>query len=284
MQKLDKHVYSIDEIVIGGDLSSLLYAFYTDRKIVFVNPQKPFLFDEIRSDAFPGLQPSHTGKIPSVQAWEYLVFILGLNGQIIGSDLNRSIRIQEDVLKISTEFSRLTRIKFKKLFIFDPEQVNGLPSPISAVRKKHDVYDWFNVKHGSVHVNSFISTSDDHINKIWFYKSDRLPRYDYKDCVVLSKLTDEQINEFDYSETVTRIKMENIYKELGIHIKPELDHAGREIKENIKYTFDTHEQFEFFDLTPEELIDKIKLTRESKYVKLFPHGRYYSYSIEADRL
>lgn len=282
--RLDRHTYTIDEIVVGGSLSSLLFAFYTDRKVVFIEPQKPFMFDEIEATAIPGINKKLAPKIPAVQVWEHLLFTMSLNGQIIGSDLNQSIRVQDDILKVTTQHSRLTRIRFKKLFVFEPEEITGLPAPTKIVRGKHHVYDWFNVYHGASHAKTIISTNDDFMNKIWFYTSARAIKNEHKDCVSLSILTDEEIKNFDYSETVTRIKIESILKELKINKNPEVEHADREIYENISYTFAPDEKFEFLDLTPEQIIATIEPKRKHKHAIFFPHGRNRTARIEANRL
>jgi hypothetical protein len=283
--RLDKHIYEIDEIIVGGSLSSLLYAFYTNKKVLFTQAQKPFLFEEIDVSKIPNVKTMFTNRIPSIQLWEHLLFALSLNGQIIGSNLNKSIRIQDDILKITTEFSRLTRIKFNKLVIFEPEMIEGIPSPISTTRGKHQVYDWFNVHRGALHTKTVVNTSEDYVNKIWFYSSERdSTKKEVRDCVVMSLLTDEQISSFDYSETITRIRMESLFKELGIDKHPLLEHADREIYENIKRVYEPHDRFQFLDLTPGEIVDIMEPKQVHKYGVFFPHGRYSTNSIEAYRL
>lgn len=283
--RLDKHTYEIDEIVVGGNLSSLLFAFYTDRKVVFTEAQKPFLFDEIDVAKIPNIKTSFTTRIPSIQLWEHLLFSLSLNGQIIGSDLNKSIRVQDDTLKITTEFSRLTRIKFNKLFVFEPQMIEGAPEPIKITKNKHQVYDWFNVHRGTLHTKTTVSTSEDYVNKVWFYSSERNNiKKEVRDCVAMSYLTDEQLASFDYSETITRIRMESLFKELGIHSNPNLEHADREIYENIERVYEPHDSFQFLDLTPQEIVDKMEPKQAHKYGSFFPLGRYNTNSIEAYRL
>ena len=92
-QKLDRHLYKIDKIVVGSCLSSALYCLQNNVPMVFIEEQKPFLFDDIDLHLSPW-SPIHGSMMPQVHLWEQLMFYLGLRGNIFGTDLCRSIRLE----------------------------------------------------------------------------------------------------------------------------------------------------------------------------------------------
>lgn len=284
MSRLDRHIYKTSEVVIGGCLATFLFAYYTGKKVAFVEAQPPFLFDEVAGNAIPGIEPNFGHTFPAVQVWEYLLFALGMNGQIIGSDLNRSIRVDDGMLKITTEYSRMTRVEFEKLWVFDPRQVKGLPPARKIKKNLNRVIDWVNVKQGSNHTHTFHQNEDKFMNKVWWYNSPRFDNSNLKDCVVESYLTDEQVRDFDYSETIVRMALEELYKDKEITKYPRLDHAERVIIEDIDYVFDAQENVEHVKPDADYIIDQWKSEEVSPYVKFFPSSRYSSGRITADRV
>ena len=54
----------------------------------------------------------------------------------------------------------------------------------------------------------FIETEDDFVEAIWFYSSDRIDgNSPVRDACAVSRLTTEQLSNFDYSETMARFKI-----------------------------------------------------------------------------
>ncbi len=272
--RADKHKYHFEEIVVGGDLPSLLYCYYTGKKALFTKSSPPFMFDEVPGDIIPGVSPEHGNTFPAIRVWEYLIFVLGLNGQIIGSGLNRSIRRIKNELKITTEFSRLTRIRFDKLIVMDPADISGIPLPRKKVKAKSTVYDWFNVRRGTTHPYTHKEWDRDFMKEVWWYNSKRFMSHGDKDCVFLSELDDKQLKKFDYSETALRILGEDLFKELGINDYPILEHAGREIKQNITYKYDEHDLVQYVAPDLDYIIKYHKPEEPSKYVQFFPPSRH----------
>ena len=263
MDKLDKHIYQIDKVVIGGCLSSLLYAFYNNASVIFTETTKPFMFDDVDLRGIKHFTPSNGVKIPQVELWEGIMFNLGLNGKLPTSDLARVIRLEKDnTLKITTEHSRMARIKFKELIIFDPAQISGLPAPLKKKEGRHTVIDWFNAKKGARHTKNHMSFGGLFLQEVWFYAGVRTPNPTYRDCITRSLLTRKQITDFDYSETVARIKLEEIFKELGFTATTKLEHAGRDIYWNIKRTYPDMDNIKVISHSPE----KILLDNVDKYL------------------
>jgi hypothetical protein len=62
-----------------------------------------------------------------------------------------------------------------------------------------------------------IQTEDDFVNKIKLFKTPRIDGNNrYMDLLCESFLTEEQLNNFDYSDTMVRLKTEHMLQEKGI--------------------------------------------------------------------
>tara|TARA_R110000824_G_scaffold286146_1_gene474302 strand:- start:2073 stop:2891 length:819 start_codon:yes stop_codon:yes gene_type:complete len=266
----------MSEIVIGSCLSSLVFAFKYNLPILFKQINKPFMFDDVYVEDPSFLDFGRGSKIPAVFLWEKLMLYHGFYGNIIAPDLARSIRVEEDKLKVTTEFSRLVRINFDKLHIFDPKQLEGIPIPTRSTEGIHTVIDWFNVKKGAKHNKTYIKYDQSFLNEIWFYSSVRVPNPTYKDCVVKSLLTSNQIKDHDHSEVICRLQLQKVFKELNITERPRLEHAGRDIYWSYNEEYLETDRLKF----KKNHIDRITFNTPNthkgsinKYVKLFSSGR-----------
>lgn len=280
--RLDKHVYTIPEIVVGSCLSSLVFAFKHDLPILFKQVNKPFMFDDVYVEDPEFLDFGRGNKIPAVFLWEKLMLYHGFYGNVVAPDLARSIRVEDGTLKVTTEFSRLARIKFDKLYIYDPAQLEGIAPPTKTTEGLHTVVDWFNVKKGAKHNKTYLIYNQKFLNQIWFYSSVRVPNPTYKDCVVKSLLTSEQIKDHDYSEVICRLQLQKVFKELDIIKSPRLEHAGRDIYWNYSEEYLDTDRLKF----KKKQIDRITFNTPSthkgsinKYVKLFSPSRNHTSSI-----
>jgi hypothetical protein len=229
MRELEKHIYFHDTVVIGGNLPAFLYAYTNSLPIVFVDGKPPFEFDEVDSLDFEGLGLQYSynenrlyserygGKEKRhLRLWERIGFLLGVAGLMPVSSYAESIRIQDNQLKIATERQRTTKINFNKLVIFDDEKVSGLTATTKQEKGKNRVIDWFNVRSGCNHSIDHLVDGDDFINKVIFYPTQRAENKNFKDLYAESYLTDEQLADFDYSETMARFKILKMMKAAGM--------------------------------------------------------------------
>ena len=229
MREFEKHVYCYDTVVIGGNLPAFIYAYTNSLPIVFVDGKPPFEFDEIDDLDFEalGLQYSYNkgrkyserygGKEKRhLRLWERIGFLLGVAGLMPVSSYAESIRIQDNQLRIATERQRTTKINFNKLVIFDDEKVSGLTATTKQEKGKNRVIDWFNVRSGCNHSVVHLVDADDFINKVIFYPTKRSENRKLKDLYAESYLTDEQLTDFDYSETMARFKILKMMKTAGM--------------------------------------------------------------------
>ena len=231
MSDLSHHVYEVDELVIGNSLEAVSYSYLNQKHLVLNNINKPYFFEFFKKDCclnkyslrsseyklktLNGFKFFGTSKL---EVWERLVFYLSISGLIPVADKVYSIRIENDnLLKITTQNSRVIRIKFDKLRILDTENITGVES-IEEMRYFKAV-DWINVRSGMKHQYDYIETEDDFVKEVYFYPSHRMgsgENDDRKDLVAISYLTKEQLDDFNYSDTYVRFKVLNLMKEAGI--------------------------------------------------------------------
>jgi len=229
MRELEKHVYFYDTVVIGGNLPAFLYAYTNSLPIIFVDAVPPFEFDEVDDLDFEGLglrysynenrvySTRYGGKEKMhLRLWERIGFLLGVAGLMPLSSFAESIRIQDNQLKIATERQRTAKVNFNKLVIFDDKNASGLPNIRERKKGKNRVIDWFNVRSGCNHDVDSLTDDNDFVNKIIFYPTKRSENRNLKDLYVESYLTDEQLQDFDYSETMARFKVIKMMKAAGM--------------------------------------------------------------------
>tara|TARA_R110000824_G_scaffold128444_2_gene289287 strand:- start:45 stop:794 length:750 start_codon:yes stop_codon:yes gene_type:complete len=199
------HLYRWSKVVIGNSYRAIKYSFDNNCVILCTDNVAIFPFDTI----------DKTNKEKS--ACE-LLFELSLNGLAPLSDKIETIRLKADnLLHIVTSNARLVKASFEELVIFDCSNVNGIPSMEEENIIGFRVFDWFDVNSGATHEHNIIidEASSGLVNKIYFYESTRTGS-GRKDLVSESFLTREQLNDFEYSDTISRLKTLHMMREKGI--------------------------------------------------------------------
>jgi len=278
-----------DKIVIGATFSSILYAFYNQIPIIFAEGVQTHPFDFYSPDIDLGLlkvDPSlyalkepNNGEIifgtSKQQVSDKLLSLLSLSGLVPFSYLVKSVRIEEDNLRVITTGNKVFNVGYRELLVFDDKKITGLPP---AVENNDDhstpILDWFDINVGNAGDLDYIETGDDFVSQIFFYPTQR---YDVdrsrKDLLSISYLpTREAIHSYQYSDTYARFKILKLMKENGIRgskngknpnypdrsqepfkwISPKITLSEREIlplpmtkykdTKNIKFIYDTPEE------------------------------------------
>lgn len=152
-----------------------------------------------------------------LELWNRIAFVQGLDGLMpLGNNVS-SVRLDEDLLKITTKSSRLLRIKFNHLYLFD-ENIEGLP-PEQTINNQGIIYDYF--KFDSLHdyKNMMIQTEDDFVNQIWI---------EGNQGVVISKTDDILADIPDYA---IRFRVLELAKQYGIQGRQNgIYHYRKELK------------------------------------------------------
>ncbi len=259
-------------IVIGSGLPAVLFAYLNDYTLLSPSHRGPFRFDELPEDV-----DVERVNIPTRNKrviWSTLLFELAMKGlSPYGKDIN-SVRISENNISVTIRESSVIKSKFDNCFIFDPEIVQVQADPIGPYpirQARYRVLDWINVRAGAVHDIDNKETLDDFVNKVYFYKSDRIDgKHNKKDLVAVSYLTEQQISDFNYSDTMVKFKVENLMRQNGIKgaksgVNPgdkpkrysvKVEASYREVMKVSKLRYRDLDNVKFMDLTEKEIIEK----------------------------
>jgi hypothetical protein len=213
---MNGHVYKKKEVVIGGTLSAAAYALKNDAALIFIKPKKYFAFEQVKNEIFHFRKGTSKNEV-----LRSLIFKISLSGNLLVSDKATGIRViqEKNLLKVFIENSRIIKISYDKLKIFDNEGVTGLNFDTNVEVSEYKVYDWFIARSGACHeYEELVDNSSVLAKKVYFYKSSRPFRKDrvLKDLVSESILKKEQLNNFEFSDTMVRIKTSKMMKEKGI--------------------------------------------------------------------
>ena len=161
--KIRNHIYQHDEVVIGGTLEAVLYAFVRNLPIVYNFERTPRFFEfldpkidlsalcvENVTTELKTKSGTKTIGLPKRDIWNRLLWSLSLSGNVLFSDKVSVIRIEEDnTVRVTTNNSRFARIKYEKLTVFDSTLVQNIPNKIlKKADDLYEVYDWMNITNG----------------------------------------------------------------------------------------------------------------------------------------
>ena len=235
-----KQEYYFNKIIIGGSLESLLYSFISDTPILIKDPIVPFeldLIDDSYDLSFLGYDGSR--DIYKSEVWDRLSFLLSMAGIVIFPNIISNIRHENKSFFITTTQKSRIKVKYNQLLDFD-----------KVLDDEVSVYDWFDVRSGSVHRHKVIhDKQSDLVNKLFFYPSRRIGQTKMrKDVVAFSKIKSNELLNYSNSEAYARLKSLKMMKEAGIrgrsngynkkgtqlHYAVKIEHTHREVIKNYK--------------------------------------------------
>jgi hypothetical protein len=198
-------IYQYDRIIIGGSLASLLCGYCYNIPVVYTTPRIPLFFE---ADERLGSKS---------QLWQELSAVMSLSGLLPMGNTVQNIRVEDNTLKAFTEDPVYGYFGFDEVIVFDDTSVDGWDGKIDR-EKKLMVLDWMNDRGSSPHDVTFLESPDDFVRDVHFYLSDRIfgnPQKK-KDILSISRLTEEQIREVEYTDTYARFKVLEMMENSGI--------------------------------------------------------------------
>ena len=261
----------LDKIVLGSNIESLLYAFLND--CFFISTRKsPLLF-------YRGLSLSLFGKKSEIEVWPKLLFTHSLLGKNINSESFDRISIRDSEISISFG-NHIKKYCFEKCFIFDPTNIDHECNLSSTKQDTYLVLDDFEVSRlgGMPKELPPFESYTDPIRKINFYTSDRILGAKYvTDCVVESLLTKQQINTFDYSDSMVRFVLKRYLTSIGIngkfmkinkngsikYRKPKITHVRRLVYMEDNNLYSDNDNIIFLNMSLEDIINEVSTKRPS---------------------
>jgi len=208
-----------DQIVVGSSLQAVLFAFNNELPIFFSEIRRPFRFDYFEpaldlsavklKNSQKNLVTFGKDKVIGIQKellWERLLFLLSLKGNVPLSTLCYHLRRSSNSFVCSNEYSKIAEIAFKECYYFGDNNCTGIRTEELA-NESYVCYDWVAFNRGGKHDIDLIETEDDFVSQIWFYSSDRIDgKTKVKDACLVSYVAEEDLTNFDYSETMARFK------------------------------------------------------------------------------
>ena len=155
----------------------------------------------------------------NTETWPKLNLMLGLLSKLITFEDTETIRLIDNQLRISAQ-NMTYKYEFEKCFVFDPTGIQLENEVIETKPKTFLVLDDFELSTMGEHRFEIepITGGEGFAREVHFYSSDRVDGAQFiTDCVVESELTQEQINDFDYSDTMARFVIERHLTSVGIY-------------------------------------------------------------------
>ena len=182
------------DIVIGADLDAIEFAH--DNKYFLIKNRAPY----------------HHSYEKAETIWAEKSYELYNLGLVPFVDKVSSIRVvpEEKLIRIATQGGTFV-VEYEELHLFDTENVVGVS--LQRELQHYRVVDWFDCK-GLYNLDfDELVTEDRFVNKIKLFKTLRIDGdQKYLDLLCESFLTEDQLKNFDYSDTMARFKVADLLK------------------------------------------------------------------------
>ena len=197
---IDKSVdFRWDNVVIGSDPDAVQHAVENKAYILFNRAPYLHSYEDTIYPEFVSLE----------EQWAHRSYKLYNSCFNPFTNLIKTIRVdnQKKIIKVLTLSDDSYYISFQYLYLFDLENVHGLEDEYSFDITGYRVLDWFDVT-GICGAKTFdMFSEDEFVKSIKFFNSCRLDGSRiHKDIVCESRLTYEQLNDPDYSDTMSKFK------------------------------------------------------------------------------
>lgn len=246
----------LDKVVIGSTPEAAYYALINDCFFVPNREAPPMFYKE------------------NTETWPKLNLMLGLLSKLITFEETETIRLVDNQLRISAQ-NMTYKYEFGRCFVFDTTGIQLENEVVKTNPMTFLVFDDFELSTMGEHRFEIepVTNGEAFAREIHFYCSDRVDGAAYiTDCVVESELTREQINAFDYSDTMARFVVERHLTSVGIYgifmtyyksgkpkyRKPKVKHVNRFTYPRDNNTYADTEWVKMMNLSMEEIVEESK--------------------------
>ena len=185
------------DVVVGADLEA----------VEFAHDNKYFLIKN--------RPPHHHSYEETEESWAKKIYQLYNLGLVPFTNKANSIRIisEDKLIKVFTDNNVFT-VQYENIHVFDFENVQGLDKSKELVCYR--VVDWFDCR-GLCDANvTEIISGDEFVRKIKLFLSPRIDgNHKHKDLLCESFLTEDQLKNFEFSDTMVRFKVVDTLKKHG---------------------------------------------------------------------
>jgi len=242
------------KIIIGGSLGALLYGYKNKIPVVWSEPKIPLFFE------------TYNKWDSKEELWHQLAFQQSMAALTPMPPAGiTSFRVEDDSLKMFTDGTFFSTLKYDELIVFDDTKLEGWDGELEYDRK-YRVLDWINDRRSAPHSISHRETEDDFVNEVYFYPSKRIHGNwsGKRDVLSVSYLTKDQIDNIDYCDTYVRFRVLHLMKEWGIkgpknginkknptqhkRLAIKLETVRRDVERRVKEPYDEDELLKGFKL------------------------------------
>jgi len=241
---------TIDDLVIGSTASAFNFCSENNFHILLTTPKKYFFFD---------------GDLEESKIQDCVN--LYIEGKALNHNPVDSIRVEEDVLSFFNGYEK-KEVKFKNLYVFDFVNIDSEHFQVIEKHLFYKVLDWAIFRTGGNHDHQHLHLGERLICDVYFYLSHRKDDNIYKDSVIVSYMSEEEINDPNLSDSLMRLKFQQVLQDYGFkgrinsrkgdrvyHLKPRFEIASREKVEVLSYKVKTKENIKYFNSYYDEVID-----------------------------
>tara|TARA_Y100000310_G_scaffold328520_1_gene396771 strand:+ start:682 stop:1476 length:795 start_codon:yes stop_codon:yes gene_type:complete len=216
---LNKHIYQLNNVVVGSSFNAAYYSYVNQFSLVVNTLTSVPFFDKVDLSTLNPApeQGALSEKVAFLgEAYDHYLSLLSLEGLNMFSDKVSKIRIEQEskTLKVLTKNSRLFKIKYRNLFLFNDENVEGVEfvyEPTGTSR----VLDWYRVKSCSPHEHEVITSTDNFVKEIYFTENPYNSQE--KELVAVSYIPSDKVEDAAGAlEIYTRYKILDMLKSAGI--------------------------------------------------------------------
>ena len=183
------------KVTYGASLEALRFASKMGTKIILDDPVFPPVYEDAQLK----------------KEWASLYFTLLLGGEAIGGDTVTGTHVHDDVLKVVCKGGVVNTVPYENLYVFSDKNIFGLPAP-HTLNPLYTVVDHLEpLSLSQPHVD-FIETEEHLVHRIHLHKANPVAK---TKIYAVSFLTEEELHDFDFSDTIVRFKCEDLLKQNG---------------------------------------------------------------------
>ena len=184
----------IHSVTIGSCINSLQHAYQNKTKLI------------LNQLAFPDrFEPSYVKS-----AWGLLYTKLMLEGQIVGGDTVKKIRVSDDYIQVVCESNVVNKLEYDKLSVFSDVDIIGLPET-TKITDEYKVVDVLKTVSLITKYNKkILETEDKLVNRLYILKQNSTSAIE---AYAVSTLTSDELLDFGFSDTMVKFKSEDLLKE-----------------------------------------------------------------------
>ena len=243
---LNNHIYKFEGVVIGGNTDAVRYSYENKYPLILNHLEKSHPFDLVE------------GHQSSTALRDKLLADLSLRGLNMFADKISNVRIEENnLVKVVTQNSRVFRVQYDKLYVFDDQNVEGMQASYQKDTLGYKVLDWYDIPSCAPHDIKKLTSDEDFVREVHFINDEEYLKD--RNLVAISYFGPEGIKESEALEIYVRYKVLDMMKEAGIQGRKNgiNKETGEHYRISIKLAYDRREIIETKDLIPDEYDDII---------------------------